>query len=101
MPCSTQFYNQCNVWQVYAVTSVTTFIAVAAVCYYAGLSNWSTFVDVSIALGCVTCLVWWMWVMKKLRDIAIWWTELHSTIDQTGQTLAETKQDIKELKTVL
>lgn len=39
--------------------------------------------------------------MKKLRDIAIWWTELHRTIDRTGQALAETKQDIKELKTVL
>jgi hypothetical protein len=98
MSCPVRFHAQCNIWTVYGVLSLCTFITVAIVLHQSGYSAWDSFIKAGVAFGTVTCVVWWVWIMKKLHDLAKWWINLHNRINSAHDLLVETKQDIRIIK---
>lgn len=95
-----KFFRQCAWWKFYAVVSS---IAVSITAYIAneqGHDSWQILVKACITLGIATCVIWWMWVMKKLSDIAHWWIELQKNVDSANQLLSDTKSDLEELKQI-
>jgi hypothetical protein len=65
---------------------------------YNNYNNWDILFKSAVAFGTATCFVWWVWVMKKLRDLATWWIDLKHNMDKASQLLAESKQDLQEIK---
>ena len=98
MSCPHRFHTQCNVWTVYCVLSVSVFLATASVLYYNDHTLWQILLKSGVAFGTTTCVIWWLWVMKKLRDMAVWWIDLKHNIDTAAQLLAESKQDLRDIK---
>ena len=101
MACPYKFYNQCILWKLFAMVSVPVSVIVAAIGIYLGYSSWDLAIKVIIAMGTTTCVVWWLWIMKKLLDLANWWVELRQNVNQTNQLLVDTKQDLQEIKQTL
>ena len=101
MSCSTHFLTQCKFWQNYALASVGIILITGIVLESKSFAGWDLIVKVIVVWGAATCVIWWMWIMKKLYDIARWWTTLHQNIDAASQLLIETKQDLKEIKNTL
>ena len=98
MSCSTRFLTQCNWWSRYTVGSVLVILITFAVLEYKNFAGWDLIVKVIITWGAATCVIWWMWIIKKLYDIATWWIELHHHVTTATQLLQETKADIKDIK---
>ena len=98
MSCSTRFLSQCKWWQKYAVASVLVILITSAILETKQFTGWNLIVKIIVTWGAATCIVWWMWIMKKLYDIAYWWYELHHHVTTATQLLHETKADIKDIK---
>jgi hypothetical protein len=98
MSCSTRFLTQCKLWQKYAVLSVLVILITFFILETKQYTGWDLIVKIVIAWGAASCIVWWMWIMKKLYDIAHWWCELHHHVNTATQLLQETKADIKDIK---
>ena len=98
MACPYKFHNQCILWKLFALVSVPVSLIAAAIGIYLGYGTWDLAVKVILVMGTTTCVVWWMWIMKKLLDLANWWVELHQNITQANQLLVDTKQDLQEIK---
>lgn len=98
MSCSEKFYKQCFAWRNTILTSITITLFAFVVFLFLGYQDWHLFIKTAVVLGCATCLCWWIWVMKKIRDIAEWWLDLHHKLDTAQNLLVETKQDIKTIK---
>ena len=98
MSCSTRFLTQCKLWQHYAIASVVVVLITGIVLDSKNFTGWDLVVKVLVTWGAATCIIWWLWVMKKLYDIAHWWLELHHHVNIATQLLQETKADIKDIK---
>jgi|Laugrespbdmm15sd_2_1035082.scaffolds.fasta_scaffold01147_9 hypothetical protein len=71
-----------------------------AILEYKNFVGWDMAVKVIITWGVATCIIWWMWILKKIYDIATWWLELHHHLTIATQLLHETKADIKDIKKI-
>ena len=100
MTCSTRFVKQCNWWSTYTVLSVMVILITFAILEYKNFTGWDLMIKVIITWGAATCIIWWVWILKKLYDIARWWFELHHHVTIASQLLYETKADLKELKSI-
>jgi hypothetical protein len=98
MACPYKFFNQCVLWRLFVLVSVPVSLLVAAVGVYLGYCGWDLAVKVIIAMGTTTCVVWWLWIMKKAHDLATWWIELRENINAADNLLKSTKQDLQEIK---
>ena len=98
MSCPRTFYKQCNIWTVYAVISVSVFLITAAYLSNQGYTTWDILLKSGVAFGTATCVVWWLWVMKKLHDLAAWWVFVKDNVDMAAQLLAESKKDLSDIK---
>ena len=98
MSCSTRFLTQCKFWQHYAITSLVVIVVAAMVLELKNFTGWHFAANVFIAWGVATSVIWWVWIMKKIYDIAHWWMQLHHHVDTATQLLQETKADIKDIK---
>ena len=98
MSCSTRFLTQCKLWQHYAIASVVVVFVAGIVLESKSFTGWDLVVKVLVTWGAATCIIWWVWIMKKLYDIAHWWFELHHHVNIATQLLQETKADIKDIK---
>lgn len=85
-------------WQVYTLITLGITTIVALFLHFSGLSGWELFTKTVLTLGCTTCVIWWVWCMKKIKDIASWWHNLHAQLDLAQQLLVETKQEITSIK---
>ena len=101
MPCPRAFDLECRLWTSYLVLCVIAMFVGSAIGMYLGLDDWQIVAKTVIAVGATSCVFWWLWVMKKIRDIACWWIDLRTNLDAAAQALAEARQDIKEIKTFL
>ena len=98
--CARKFIAQCSAWQAFTLTSVSISVLAAITFIHLGITGWDLVTKIFITLGCVTCLFWWIWVMQRIKDIATWWAELHTTIEQTSILLSDTKADIASIKKI-
>jgi hypothetical protein len=97
-PCSYKFLKQCTFWQFYASVSVGIATVLGFVIYNNSISDWTVCMKFAAGFGAFTCLCWWLWCVKKIKDIAFWWFDLHHKLEQTHILLNETKQDLKIIK---
>lgn len=97
-PCPVKFLKQCSFWQLYAAVSVGMATVFCAILYVEGTEDWSSLMKFGTAFAAITCLCWWVWCIKKIKDIAFWWFDLHDKLHQTHLLLSETKQDLKIIK---
>ena len=98
--CAHKFIAQCSAWQAFVLTSVCIGAAATALFVYHGITGWDLAAKIFITMGCVTCLFWWVWIMQRVKDIAVWWAELHTTVDQASKLLSETKSDLASIKKI-
>jgi hypothetical protein len=98
IPCSVKFLKQCTFWQFYAGVSIGLITVLSIVLYTNSIDDWDWFTRIAIGFGAFTCLCWWVWCVKKIKDIAFWWYDLHSQLDRTHVLLHETKQDLQHIK---
>lgn len=98
MTCSRKFIQQCKHWQAYGVVSLAIMLFSFALLSHSNFTGWELVAKVFVVWGTITCVVWWIWIMKKTYDIATWWFELHNNLDTATQLLHETKADIRDIK---
>ena len=98
MTCSTRFLSQCKLWTVYGTCSAALIVIASIVLLYAGSTGWDLLFKILLVWSCVTCTIWYIWVMKKIYDIANWWINLHQSIDRANQLLLEARADLKDIK---
>lgn len=97
-PCSLKFIKQCTFWQFYAGVSIGLVTVLSIVLYTNGIDDWNMFTKIAAGFGAFTCLCWWLWCVKKIKDIAFWWVDLHDKLTHTHLLLSEAKQDLKQIK---
>ena len=95
-----KFYKECTWWKFYAIVSCISVCITAYIANSQGHTDWQIFIKSCISLGIATCVVWWLWVMKKLSDIAHWWMEFQKNVDVANKLLVDTKADLSELKEI-
>lgn len=98
MACPYKLFNQCVFWRLFVLVSVPVSVLAAAVGVHLGYTSWDLAAKVFIVMGTSTCLVWWLWIMKKVHDLAVWWIELRNNVDAAGKLLESAKQDLDEIK---
>lgn len=98
IPCSLKFIKQCTFWQFYASISVGIATVFSFILYESGIEDWNVYMKFAAGFGAFTCLCWWIWCVKKIKDIAHWWVDLHDKLDQTHTLLTETKKDLNIIK---
>ena len=70
MICAQRFISQCAAWQAFALISIFVGAMAAVVSIALGLAGWELVTKVFVAMGCVTCIFWWLWAMQRIKDIA-------------------------------
>jgi hypothetical protein len=63
-----------------------------------GWSNWELFCKVAVGFSAITCVAWWFWAMKKIREVAQWWGNLNDNMERANQLLAEAQAELHEIK---
>ena len=98
--CAHKFIAECSVWQAFVLASVTTGLLAVTIFVHLGITGWDLAAKIFITMGCATCVFWWIWIMQKIKDIAVWWAELQTTVNQTSQLLSDTKADLATIKKI-
>ena len=98
MACPYKFYNQCQLWKLFVLFSIPAAILTTVVGLQYGFTDWNLFSKVVIVTGTVTCVVWVLWIIKKLLDVANWWINLKEDINSANLLLAETRQHLQDIK---
>ncbi len=96
-PCPKQTRTQCIWWEISGV-SLLVFLAVYSIVMH--VPGYTLGKELLIATGATFSVMWCLWVVRVFRNIMTWWADLQLNIDYTTKLLEETKQDIKEIKSI-
>jgi hypothetical protein len=96
-PCPKKTRLQCIWWEVAGV-SLLVFLAVYSIVVH--VPGYTLGKELLIASGATFTVMWCLWVVRTFRNIMLWWADLQLNIDCATKLLEETKQDIKEIKSI-
>lgn len=96
-PCPKKTRSQCVWWEVVGI-SLLVFLAVFSIVFHVhGLAGMK---EIILVVGATLSILWALWVVRTFRSIMIWWADLQNNMSRATQLLEETKQDIKEIKSI-
>ncbi len=95
--CPKKVRTQCVWWEASAV-GLLVFLAIYSIVVH--VPGFSATKELILTLGGTFTVLWCLWVVRVFRDILLWWTDLQVNIDYATRLLEDTKQDIKELKSI-
>lgn len=97
LACPTQKQLKCLLWEK-AILLLVVFLAVYATVSHS--FNHTNVVEVILSVTATAAVFWCLWVVKTFHAMMTWWVDIQHKIDGACVLLAETKQDIKELKSI-
>jgi hypothetical protein len=95
--CPKQTRTQCVWWEVAGI-SLLVFLAVYSIVTH--VPGYTLNKELVIAAGASFSVLWCLWIVRTFRNIMTWWTDLQLSIDHATKLLEETKQDLKEIKSI-
>jgi len=96
-PCPKRARMQCVWWEVAGITLLV-FLAVYSIVIH--VPGFSLSKDILIALGASFSVLWCLWAVRTFRNIMTWWADLQLSIEHATKLLEETKQDLKDIKSI-
>lgn len=98
MTCAQQFIKECVFWELYITGALTSTTVITLYLHFAGISGWELALKSLTVFSGVSCVIWSLWCIKKIKEVACWWESLHSRLDNTQQLLSETKHELQTIK---
>ena len=89
--------RQCVWWEVSIMTFLV-FLAVYSV--VAHVFDQSPSVELLMSMIATCSVLWSIWVIRTFRNIMNWWIDIQHRVSVAVSLLEETKQDVKDIKTL-
>jgi hypothetical protein len=96
-PCPKKTKIQCLWWEVTGISLLVFFAVYAIVVHVPGYSLTH---EILLAAVGTFCILWCLWAVRTFRNIMVWWSNLQTSLDNTSKLLEETKQDLKDIKSI-
>ena len=95
--CPKQIRAQCVWWEVAGI-SLLVLLAVYSIVVH--VPGYTLSKEILIASGASFFVLWCLWIVRTFRNIMTWWADLQLSIEHASKLLEETKQDLKEIKSI-
>jgi hypothetical protein len=86
---------ECKFWEYTAMSILFFFAALSIITQF---KDWSLTRDIIISCAATVGISWSIWVVRTFRNILEWWADLQNTMSEVSTLLAETKEELNEIK---
>lgn len=95
--CPKKIRTQCVWWEIVSI-SLLVFLAVYSILVH--VPGYNLTHELILSTGATFSVLWCLWVVRTFRNMMTWWSDLQTNIETAAKLLEETKQDIKEIKSI-
>lgn len=87
--------RECKFWEYTAMSILFFFSALSIITQF---KDWSLTRDIITSCAATVAISWSIWVVRTFRNILEWWADMQNTLLEVSVILAETKEELNEIK---